>query len=265
MTAGPATPTPEDVERLAPGLTQVEPPAAPGVPTWRYTLGVLRAATPYVRLRVADSGGGIGPILMEHIFEPFFTTKDKARGTGLGLAVAASVVAAHHGCIVVTSALGHGSVFEIYLPRVPAEAAAAAATHERGAGGGHGRVMLIDDEIDLADGLSMALSAMGYEALPVYDPEEALELFAENPAVWDVVVTDQVMPRLKGLSVIRQLKRLRPDIPVILYTGFSDMADEQEALGAGAAAFARKPISAERLAALLRDVIESRARVAAAE
>jgi DNA-binding NtrC family response regulator len=105
---------------------------------------------------------------------------------------------------------------------------------------------------------------MGYEVLPVYDPLEALDLFREDPSAWDIVVTDQVMPKMKGLSVIRELKKIDPLIRVILYTGYSDMATEVAARAAGAEGFAYKPIPAVELAALLRDVMGRPAMVPAA-
>ncbi|MDX2144481.1 MAG: PAS domain S-box protein [Rhodospirillaceae bacterium] len=245
-----------ELTRLTPGLAAMAENFDGTGAVWRFVQGAPESGVEYVRLKVSDTGMGIAPKMMERIFEPFFTTKEKGRGTGLGLAIASSVVAAHRGLIAVSSAVGVGTTFDVYLPMAQARPTLASrAPESQAAVRGHERVMIIDDEVDLADALSMGLTALGYETLPVYDAEEALELFDENPDLWDVVVTDQVMPKMQGLVLIRELRRRRPDLKVVLYTGHSETATADSAYAAGAAAFALKPISVLDLARELRRIL----------
>ncbi|MCB2109104.1 MAG: response regulator, partial [Rhodobacteraceae bacterium] len=223
----------------------------------QFVVGNVEAGRAYLILSVTDDGPGMPTEIVDRVFEPFFTTKPKGRGTGLGLAVSASAVAAMGGTIALTTSPGSGSTFQVLLPISDADLSVNAPTHENTQADdatARGRVMIVDDEIDLADAMSESLALQGFETLPVYDPEEALSLFRANPEIWQVVLTDQVMPKVNGLALIAEMKQARSDIPIILYSGFGEITTEQKALEAGAAAFFRKPVSATVISAKIDEL-----------
>ncbi len=219
------------------------------------TQGSLNPKGDYVRFTIADHGSGMPASVLAHIFEPFFTTKEKSRGTGLGLAVVAGIVEAHRGAIRVVTRLGYGTRFEIFIPRAAGVRAAAAPKLLKVVKKdlrGRERVLIVDDESDLAESLAIALGRLGYEAAPIFHPQEALEIFAEDPSAWDVVISDQSMPKLKGLDLIRKLRLLRPGLRAIICTGYSDAMDADRAGLEGIDAFFHKPVTAETLARTIR-------------
>lgn len=231
---------------LSPGLTAV------GANVRRSVIGALRSDITYHCIGVIDTGSGITEETLLRLYEPFFTTKEKSKGTGLGLAVASSIVSAHEGALVVTTELERGTTFELYLPAAKGEPRHTTRTYDVSLVRGHERILIVDDEIDVADGLALALERLGYETAPVYDPAEALDIFAEDPLSWDVVISDQVMPGIKGHELTRKLKRLNAGLHIILCTGFSDTLTEHRAKAAGASAFIPKPASPETLAETIR-------------
>ena len=194
--------------------------------------GTIISGQTYVRISVRDNGPGIANDVLERIYEPFFTTKEKSKGSGLGVPVVYSIVTAHDGAIEIRTALGHGTRFLIYLPASDAQAKLPV-PEKLGTSDGRGRVLIVDDEADLADAISILLSKAGFEAAPVYSPQDAIDVFAEDPHAWDLVLTDQVMPKMKGVALAKRLLKLRPDLPIILYTGYSDSASEEVVKAAG--------------------------------
>ena len=191
------------------------------------------------------------------IFEPFFTTKGRHRGTGLGLAVVHGVVESTGGVCQVQTLPGEGTVFSIYFPLV----GGAALTEVPKVSGprnlrGRERVLIVDDERDIADMMAIGLERLGYETVGVNDPLEALSAIAEDPQAFDIVITDQVMPALRGLDLIKKLKEIKPEIKAVLCTGYSDGANEQVSRAAGADAFFHKPVDARELAPTLRMLME---------
>jgi len=222
----------------------------------RVVFGLLDTKRTYARIRVIDSGAGIDQENLKRIFDPFFTTKARGRGTGLGLAVVHGLVLAYNGAGTVTTQRGAGSTFTIYLPLTEADpvAVAATATNLRG----RERILVVDDEPDLTDMLTIGLERLGYEVVALNDPGELLAVFAEDPDAWDIVVSDQVMPNMKGLSLFQRLKAIRATILLVLCTGFSDAASEETARAAGADAFFLKPVSPEQIAAAIRRLIDNR-------
>ena len=238
--------------------------AAPDGVSLSYANGVLTPGQKYLRLSVSDTGPGIPQDIAAKIFDPFFTTKDKRKGSGLGLSVVTGIVAAQGGVINVESTLGRGTRFNIYFPAVrssrPMERAAASEVraidkdHIRG----RERILIVDDEIDVADSLSYALTNLGYETAPVYAPTEALEIFEESPESWDVLITDQSMPELKGLDLIRRVRFIKPGLRTILCTGYSDSTTESAVAGDGVDAFFTKPVPADVIAASIRSFFDGR-------
>jgi CheY-like chemotaxis protein len=223
-----------------------------GVVICRHVTGALLAGQRYACITVRDNGSGMPLEVVQRAFEPFFTTKDKAKGTGLGLAVVKSIVGAHDGAVVITSGPEYGTRFQVYLPESDEAVQAITVSKDLSSIRGRERILIVDDEIDVADAMSLALHKFGYETAPVYGSTEALEIFAEDPMAWDVVVTDQMMPHMKGIQLTRKLKRLNAGVEVVLCTGYSDSLTEQKAKLAGASAFLYKPAAPELVAQVIR-------------
>jgi len=176
----------------------------------------------YVRLGVTDTGEGIPPLMLERIFDPFFTTKQVGEGTGLGLSVVHGIVADLGGAIDVTSTAGHGTRFEIWLP-VAGEAATP--THEppEALPQGHGEtLMIVDDERPLVALAEEVVARLGYEPVGFVSSRAALDAFRAAPDRFDAVLTDELMPDLIGTELARQIRGLRPSIPIILMSGHGD-------------------------------------------
>lgn len=234
-----------------------EPPQSAGLaaPTGggnQVTVGSLDRATSYARIAVSDTGDGIPGEIMRRLFEPFFTTKQRGRGTGLGLAVVHGIVASYGGACRVESRPGNGTHFVVYLPlphdarRPPSDAARGPEVR------GSERVLVIDDEPDVADVLVIGLGRLGYRVTAFNDPVAAVAAFEHSPDAWDVVISDQVMPRLDGFAVFSRLKAIRPSLRFILCTGFAAAATEEHAADIGIDAFFIKPVAPERLAQSIR-------------
>jgi CheY-like chemotaxis protein len=197
------------------------------------------------------------PEVMEHIFEPFFTTKGAGEGTGLGLAVAHGIVAAHRGAITVTSTPGQGTTFEVYLPRSDRCSVAAGAPREPNPTGS-ARILFVDDEESLAQLGQMALVSLGYEVVSHTSSRAALDAFRTAPAGFDLVITDYTMPHLTGEDLVREVRRIRPDIPIILCTGFSPTMRAEHAATLEINALCPKPLSLRDLGVAIRRVLAQR-------
>src|SRR5579864_30352 len=188
----------------------------------RRMFGQLDREHDYARIDVSDSGKGISPSVMPRIFEPFFTTKHRHGGTGLGLAVVQSVVSLYSGALYVDSREGKGTNFSICLPLadMPIHVPAVGAAEVKSAGSE--RVLIVDDDVDVADMLSIGLGRLGYEVSAVNDPVAALAAFREDPDNWDVAILDRVMPEMDGITLAGRMRAVRSGLPVILCTGLDD-------------------------------------------
>jgi signal transduction histidine kinase/ActR/RegA family two-component response regulator len=199
----------------------------------------------YARLSVRDSGSGIEPGIMDRIFEPFFSTKGRQRGTGLGLAVVHGVIRSHGGFCHLRSVRGEGTAFNIYLPLADETMVSATTTPN---GGGLGRVLIVDDEADMADTLSIGLERLGYATVAVQDPLTALVALEEDPYAFDTLVTDLQMPMMSGMELIRKARDAAPHLRTILCTGNAAGVTEAEILSHGADAIFYKPIEIQLVA-----------------
>ena len=211
----------------------------------------------YTRLTVADTGHGMTREVMARIFEPFFTTKGSGEGTGMGLAMVHGIVANHNGAITVKSQPGEGTTFEIYLPRVMQASETDAHTDEPAGRTMHGvkkRVMVVDDEEPIACLGQLLIERFGHEALSYTNSLKALEAFRQSPQDFDLVITDQTMPHMAGEALVKALRSLRPDIPVIICTGFSHTMTQERAAELGINAFLMKPLEARDLERVVRDI-----------
>jgi PAS domain S-box-containing protein len=175
----------------------------------------------YVRLAVQDTGTGMSPEICERIFEPFFTTKGPD-GTGLGLSVVHGIVKGHGGAIKVESKTGSGSTFRVYFPAAPIREAGETATAQAQVAGRGQHILYIDDEESLGLAMTRVLTRLGYRCTFFSSPEAALEVFRNDPGQFDAVITDMTMPRLSGFEMVKQLREIRPAIPIALTSGKID-------------------------------------------
>jgi CheY-like chemotaxis protein/anti-sigma regulatory factor (Ser/Thr protein kinase) len=208
----------------------------------------------YVTLTVSDTGHGMDEAVQKKLFEPFFTTKEKGQGTGMGLAVAYGIVKAHHGAITVSSKPGQGSTFIVYLPQYMSDEKPEQKTHSVTPGGKE-RILFVDDEEALVELGEYMLQRLGYQVVGKTDSMDALKTFAEHPEAFDLVITDQTMPEMTGALLAQKLREIRPDIPVVLCTGFSETISAEEAESIGIQAFVMKPLSKDEAAETIRRVL----------
>jgi CheY-like chemotaxis protein/anti-sigma regulatory factor (Ser/Thr protein kinase) len=194
----------------------------------------------YVRVTVSDSGSGIAPEVIDRIFEPFFTTKPAGRGTGLGLALVHSVVSEHHGFIEVDSQVSRGTTFNVWIPRVQAEAYDEDTLEELPIGQGQ-VILAVDDELDVLHALEEMLASLGYEPVGFNSSREALEAVRQNPRRFDAVVSDEVMPEMTGTQMSVELRKLNPNLPIVIASGYGGAGFETRALSAGVNRVLKKP------------------------
>jgi len=209
----------------------------------------------YVKLRVTDTGHGMSEETKARIFEPFFTTKPLGEGTGLGLSVVYGIVKSWEGAIDISSEPGAGTTVTIYLPAVEnAETAGRSVGPEISAGSEH--ILFVDDEPMLAELGARLLRSLGYRVTKRTSSLEALEFFRNRHEDIDLVVTDITMPHLTGGDLTRKMLEIRPDIPVILCTGYSELVCEEKAKKIGARAYIMKPVCKADLAKAVREVLD---------
>ncbi len=209
---------------------------------------------PYLQLTVGDTGCGMDRGVRERIFDPFFTTKTQPEGTGLGLSVAHGIVKGHGGAITVESTPGRGTLVSVYLPVVEAAAAAPEAPDAR-MPSGRERILFVDDEEFQVDIARQMLRRIGYRVSAYSGARKALARFRSDPRQFDLVITDMVMPEMTGDALSRELLALRPDIPVILCTGYSDRLTREKAQSIGITGFIVKPFIMKEIAAEIRRVL----------
>ncbi|OPY68636.1 MAG: Blue-light-activated protein [Syntrophorhabdaceae bacterium PtaU1.Bin034] len=209
----------------------------------------------FLALKVTDTGQGMDEEVQKRIFEPFFSTKGLGQGTGMGLAVVYGIVKAHDGAITVSSAPGAGSTFTVYLPKA-APVADAETEEAKSLPRGKETILLIDDERPIVDAADRMISSLGYKVIGKVDSLEALRVFSENPAAFDLVITDQAMPKMTGLVLTAKIKTMRPDIPVILCTGYSDVISPEKAESLGIEGYVMKPLLKRELAEVVRRVLD---------
>ena len=209
---------------------------------------------PHVRLTVRDTGIGITPEVQARMFDPFFTTKKIGEGTGLGLSAALTIVTSHGGTITVQSEQGRGSTFSVYLPtRSPAAASdPGAPLPDRG---GSERILFVDDDVAQARLVEQWLVRLGYRVTAMTDPVLALGQFRQTPDAFDLVMTDYAMPGMTGKALMSEILRLRPHLPVLLYTDNQDRTDAQTAHELGRATVLSKPWSAADVDLAIRQTL----------
>ncbi len=211
----------------------------------------------YVKVTVADSGVGIDKADMARVFEPFFTTKEMGRGTGLGLASVYGIVKGHGGHINVYSEKGRGTTFTIYLPASAREAVLAEVRHAPATvQKGQETVLLVDDEemiIDVGRGM---LGELGYTVMAALSGPEALEVYRQNPGRIDIVIMDMIMPGLGGGETFDRLKRINPNVKVLLSSGYSINGQASKIMERGCDGFIQKPFTLMQLSAKIREILD---------
>ncbi len=215
---------------------------------------------PAVRLAVTDDGCGMEPAVLEHIFEPFFTTREPGSGTGLGLAVVHGIVKSHEGTILVQSAPGVGSTFEIFFPAVPEAAPPAAKAPPAVPRGSGQRILLVDDDTVSGFAIEKLIESLGYAVKRHTRPEDALAVFTADPACCDLLVSDLAMPGMNGDELIERMLAVRASLPVIIVTGFVESARKDMLEQTAARAVLRKPIVRDEIARALAAHVPDAAR-----
>jgi len=209
-------------------------------------------AGPHARLAVSDNGSGMDARTLEHIFEPFFTTKPTGEGTGLGLAVVHGIVKLHRGAIGVRSTPNAGTTFEMFFPAVDEEVPlpAPAPSNEVPHGAGQ-RIMVVDDDGVSGFSLEKLIETLRYSVKRYTRPADALAAFAADPHAWDLVVSDLAMPGMNGDELARRLLRIRPDLPVVIVTGYVETVRQQLLEATAVRAVLHKPVARPELARAL--------------
>ncbi len=213
---------------------------------------------PYIRLGVSDTGHGMDREMVARIFDPYFTTKAPGEGTGLGLAVVHGIVRSYAGAISIQSELGRGTTFQVFFPRVEFPEGPAETDKIHALPTGNERVLLVDDEEVLVRIVKEMLEFLGYEVVDRTSSIEALKSFRASPERFDLVITDMTMPNMTGEELAQELIGIRPDIPIILCTGFSERITENKARDLGIRGFIMKPLVIHKLAEKIREALDSR-------
>jgi PAS domain S-box-containing protein len=210
----------------------------------------------YACITVSDTGTGINQTLIDKIFDPYFTTKELGKGTGLGLSVVHGIVKEHGGDIRVYSEVGKGTTFNVFLPLLEDTGDIKTATVIKQYPTGHERILLVDDEAPIVLLEKMMLEKLGYRITVRTSSPDALAAFKANPDQFDMVISDRGMPNMTGDQLAAELISIRPGIPIILCTGFSDDNDVKRAKAMGVKGFLMKPVATGDLAEMVRNVLD---------
>jgi len=229
----------------------------------RYVDPILAQTVPHLRtgrfvqLTVRDNGHGMSPEVLERIFEPFFTTKAPGEGTGLGLPLIYGIVREHGGAIAVGSEPGIGTTFDVFIPALGGEAITVPSLHDSLPRGLGETVLLVDDDVGVRTSMQMILSHLGYEVVTHSDPTEALQHFRMCPQKFDLALADLTMPGMSGFDLARHILKERPEIPVLLASGFAGSLSAEQIDIAGVRALLAKPITISILAQEVRKALDS--------
>ncbi len=211
---------------------------------------------PYLILTVNDTGHGMAAPIRERIFEPYFTTKPTGEGTGLGLSVVHGIVKSCGGTITVESEPGKGSSFKVFLPPIE-EVNLQEPESLDSIPGGNERILFLDNEESLLKMGKQMLEGLGYKVFMETSSIKALEAFKSDPGKYDLVISDLTMPKMSGDKLAEELIRLRPDIPIILCTGYSELITEEKARKIGVRAFLTKPVAMRKMAKTVRMALDA--------
>lgn len=212
----------------------------------------------HILLTVSDSGKGMDKEVLDRIFAPYFTTREKGQGTGMGLTVAHGIVTGSNGAIYVESEPGKGTIFRIYFPVVEEGASEPHKPAIINLPTGKERILYVDDETEIVSMARNLLEYLGYEVTTFTDSEEALKAFNQAPEDYDLLITDQVMPGLTGDELSRRVLEIRPDLPILLCTGYREKVSETEMKNIGLKSILYKPLALQQLGNTVRNAIDGR-------
>ena len=212
----------------------------------------------YLKLEVGDTGHGMDKQTLEKVFDPYFTTKEVGKGTGLGLALVHGIVEEHNGCILVDSKIGKGSCFQVFFPVIEKETNIDEhpALDKESLPKGAERIMIVDDEKSILFSTRELLEDCGYQVSAFLDGQQAFDKFKNAPEKFDLVITDMTMPKMTGDDLALEVLKIRPDLPIILCTGYSDRISEERAMEIGIRRFVQKPLISQDLTVLIRNVLQ---------
>lgn len=210
----------------------------------------------YVEIFVRDTGHGMERQVLERIFEPFFTTKHSGEGTGMGLAVVHGIITSLQGGITAESEIGKGTTFHIVLPLLE-QFSEQPENKPPAIPRGDERILFVDDEMGITNMASQMLTSLGYKVMTCMRPYDAVTMFREDPGRFDLIISDQIMPGLTGMDLIREIHALRADIPALICTGFSRNVDDRDLLKAGVHEVLMKPLVLRQLAESIRRALDS--------
>ena len=213
--------------------------------------------TRWLDLEITDNGTGMEPLVKERIFDPFFTTKQKDGGTGLGLSVVHGIVKSHGGEITVDSKPGEGTTFHVYLPVVDDEERNADRADHIVWSKGTEHILIVDDEPMLVEIMKRSLSRLGYTVTSFTDSRLAMDWFTQHPDKVDLVLTDMTMPHLTGAELAEKMLAEKPQLPVILCTGYSEVMNAAKAEAMGIQKFLAKPVDNGILAQSVRVLLDN--------
>ena len=216
------------------------------------------SAGEFVKLSVADTGCGIRPRDLPRIFDPFFTTREKDQGTGMGLSLVHGIVKEHGGEVLVHSVVEEGTRFDVYFPAAARDAQEKKRGEERLLSGSE-QVLMVDDEEVLSEIVQEMLVDMGYTVTVMNAGDEALELFKRNPEGFDILLTDVTMPGMTGIQLASECRRIRSDIPIILWSGNRSHVTGEEMQAAGISKLLQKPVKQADLGRAIREVLDGTA------
>jgi PAS domain S-box-containing protein len=211
----------------------------------------------YAKLTVADTGRGIDPAIIDRIFDPFFSTKAPGKGTGLGLSVVYGIVKDHNGAVDVFSEPEKGTSFSVYLPLLEVSEEVEEKEDEP-IPSGNERILFVDDEPILVNTGEQVLSSLGYQVTAMRSSVGALEAFHKRPDTFDLVITDMIMPGMTGVELATIMREIRPDVPIILSTGFSESVTEEKVKSLGIRRLMMKPFSKRSMAKVVREVLDNK-------
>ncbi len=210
-------------------------------------------------MEISDTGIGMDRGTVDRIFEPYFSLKKKGEGTGMGLAVVHGIVKSYGGHITVQSEPGKGTSFQVYLPRLITSSDDSKAELKNNVPSGNERILIVDDEEIVVRVEQQILERLGYAVTATVNSAEALNTFRSDPENFDLVITDMTMPHLNGAELSQKLLEIKPDVPIIMYTGFSELISREKAESLGIREYLMKPVVRAELARVVRKVLEDTA------
>ncbi|MCG8569708.1 MAG: ATP-binding protein [Spirochaetes bacterium] len=209
----------------------------------------------YAQILISDNGEGIEPEIINKVFDPFFTTKKMGKGTGMGLAIVRGIVNNHQGEITVTSEPGKGTVFTVFFP--VSQIVDRGVLLKQQIETGNEKILFVDDELTLGTSIKRLLEHLGYLVEVCTKPEEALQLFFNDPNQFDLIITDMTMPSMTGDILAKKILESNPDMPILLITGFSEKISEESAKAMGIKGYLEKPFDKSDIAKKIREVLNN--------